>query len=311
MEQDQERKPMARRLRQVVDLYVTGKVATLRDGSPVWVQALNPFEQDTARNEAQIAKARITLAIKEFGSDEQTKVRMFFFEEGTDGAKLKLVDAKVAESMPRILDSIRNDPEWAERIQILERGLDDTAKPVEGVERELVEKVSTEYTTEIGERLSSEREYLVDKFISLDEESLWQEYLDWYLDRRAAEMMLAEYRLHQMLFGVRWCNGVESDGQWDHAECDGHQSRMFSDKAQVQSAPEELIAVLMDTAEQVEISVRDAKNSRRQGSSSDSSPLPSEEEASTASIPREIRAEHPGTSSSPSATPSPSSASTS
>lgn len=303
---------MARKLRQVVDLYVTGKVAQLRDGSPVWVQALNPFEQDTARNEAQIAKARITLAIKEFGSDEQTKVRMFFFEDGIDEAKSKLVDAKVAEAMPRILEGIRNDPEWTERMLILERGLSDTAKPAEGIELELLEKVSEEYTGEIGRRLSDEREFLVDKFISLDDEDLWQEYLDWYLDRRGAEMMLAEYRLHQMLFGVRWCEGTDhGDDTWTHENCNGHQDRVFRDKAQVQSSPEELIAVLMEAAEQVEISVRDAKNSRRQESSYGSSPLPSEVEESTASTPSETRAEHRGTSSSPSVTPSPSLASTS
>lgn len=296
---------MARRLRQVIDLYTSGAVAALADGSPLWVQPLNPFEQDTARNEAQIAKARITMAIREHGSDEQTKIRMFFFEDGVDAARRKVVDARIAESMPRLLEKLRIDPEWTERMDILERGLDDVALPAEPVERELLENLAKDYTEEIGRRLSGEREYLVDKFSDSTEDALWTEYLDWYLDRRASEIMLAEYRVHQLLFGVRWCEGERVDGVWSHKECNGHQDRVFATKEEVRAAPEELVALLMSTADDIEMTVREAKNSHRQGSSSGSSPLPSEAEASTASTPSETPAEPRGSSSSPSPTPSP------
>lgn len=302
---------MARRLRQVVDLYISGKVAELRDGSPLWVQVLNPYEQDTARNEAQIAKARLVMALKEFGSDEQAKVRMFFFEDGLDAARAKVIDARVAEALPRVLDKFRNDPEWTERLTILERGLDDTAAPVEGAEQELLAQLGTEYATELGSRLQTERSFLEQKFSAFEEDELWEEYLDWYLNRRASEMQFAEYRLHQILYGVRWCEGVKSGEHWDHSACDGHQARTFLDKEEVRRAPEELIALLMDAADDVEMTVREAKNSHRQGSSYDSSPLPSEAAESTASTPVETPVAPPGSSSSPSPTPSPSSASVS
>lgn len=302
---------MARKLKQVVDLYTAGKVVTLRDGSPLWVQVLNPFEQDTARNEAQIAKARITLALKEFGSDEQAKVRMFFFEDGIDAARGKLVDSRVALAVTRMVDQIRNDPEWAERLNIIDRGDEDTAKPLEDTERQLIEKASADFTAELGKRLADERNFLTMKYADLDEESLWADYLDWYLDRRAAEIMMAEYRLHQILFGVRWCEATKTDGGWNHDACNGHQDRVFPTKTEVQAAPEDLTVLLMDALDDLEMTVRDAKNSARQGSSSDSSPLPSGEAASTASTPAETRVEPLGTSSSPSPTPSPSSASAS
>lgn len=274
---------MARRLRQVTDLYITGQVAVLVDGTPLWVQALNPFEQDTARNEAQIAKARITLALKEFGSDERAKVRMFFFEDGLDDARRKVVDAQVAESMPRVLERIQNDPEWTERLEILARGLDDLATPAEPEEEELLEKLTGDYTEEVGRRLMEEREFNEDRFASSDEETLWEAYLDWYLTRRSSELMMAEFRLHQLLYGVRWCNGTLDDGQWDHSGCEGHAARVFSSKDDVRSAPEDLIVLLTQTVDDLELTVREAKNSRRQGSFSDSSPLPSEAGESTAS----------------------------
>ena len=53
---------------------------------------------------------------------------------------------------------------------------------------------------------------------------------------------------------------------------------------------------IRSAADDIEMTVREAKNSARQESSSDSSPLPSEAEASTASTPAETRAEHPGSS---------------
>jgi hypothetical protein len=300
---------MARRLRQVTDLYINGKVAVLKDGTPLWVQVLNPFEQDTARNEAQIAKARLVLAIKEHGSDEQTKVKMFFFEEGVEEARRKVIDARVAEAMPKILERLRNDPEWTEKLAILERGLDDAASPAEPAEIELLEKLANEYSQEVGKRLAKEREFLILKFADHSEDALWAEYLDWYLGRRGAEIQLAEYRLHQMLFGVRWCEATQSeDGAWDHAECNGHDDRLFVDKEQVRRCPEDLLAICMAAAEDVEMTVREAKNSRRQGSSSVSSPLPSEGEGSTASSRTETPAPPAGSSTSPSPTPSLSSA---
>lgn len=300
---------MARRFRQVVDLYTSGKVVLLRDGSPVWMQSLNPFEQDTARNEAQIAKARLTLALKEIDSGEQAKVRMFFMEEGIEAARAKVIDAKIAEAMPKMLERVRNDPEWTERLDILERGLDSTARVPEPSERDLITKLSEEYTAEISKRLGSEREYQEARFDLASEVDLWEEYLDWYLARRGSEIQLAEYRMHQLYFGARWCEAIDDgEGDWSHEDCSGHRERIFASKDEVRDAPEQLVAVLMGAADDLEMTVREAKNSDRQGSSSDSSPLPSEAGESTASTPTETPVAPPGTSASPSPTLSPSSA---
>jgi hypothetical protein len=280
---------MTRRLRQVIDLYVSGTVTKLRDGTPVWMQALNPFEYDTARNEAQIAKARLTLALKEFGSDEQAKVRMMFFDDGIDGARRQIIDARVAEKMPQILERIQSDPDFKEKFEVLQRGLDDTARIIEPIEQELLTQLATEYTTMLNARLEDERSFQTSRYEDATEEVLWEDYLDWYLSRRAGEVMIAEFKLHQVLFGARWCDADwDSEAGWDHSGCNGHQERLFVDKEAVRTTPDDLLTLLMDAAEDVEMSVREAKNAHRQGSSSDSSPLPSEAGESTASTPDEI-----------------------
>jgi hypothetical protein len=206
--------------------------------------------------------------------------------------------------MPKLLERLRHDPEWNERLDVLERGLESTATPPEGPEQELIEQLADQYNREVTRRMNLEREYQLDRFEDADEETLWAEYLDWYLARRASELMLSEYRLHQVLYGVRWCNGVDhGDGAWTHDDCGGHTDRVFTSKEEVRALPEELVALLMDAADDIEMTAREAKNSRRQGSSFDSSPLPSEVEESTASTPAETRVAPLGTSSSPSATP--------
>lgn len=306
-----------RRLRQVIDLYVVGTEVVLKDGSPLWMQALNPFEHDTARNEAQIAKARITMALRDPASDETEKVRMFFYDLGLDEARAQIVDNKVAANLPKILDKMRAEKDWAEKINILERGEVDTAKPLEQAEIDLLAKLSEEYTTEVAARLTSERGFIEDKYSDMSLDELFGEYLEWYLGRRGGEIMLAEYRLHQVMFGARYCAGAYEPGDqphtgtWDHSDCEGHTHRVFTDKNSVRTTPDELIELLSEAADRIEMSVREAKNSDRQGSSFDSSPLPSEAAESMPSIPVETPDAPPGGSSSPPTTPSPSWASVS
>jgi hypothetical protein len=301
-----------RRLRHLTDLYTLGVVVPMRDGSPVWMQVLNPFEQDTARSEATVAKARMTFAIKEHGGDEQQKARLFFFDGGREAAIENLIEAKVTANMVKVVEGVRNDPEWKERMDILDRGLEDTAKPPEEAEKELFHKLSVDYLAEIGKRMESERGFFRQQYAEATEEVLWDEYLEWYIDRRSNEVSAAEFRLHQLYFGARDCKAVRDEaGFWDHAACDGHQVLLFPTKEDARNAPEELQAELLEALDNVDMTTREAKNWDRQGSSFDSSPLPSAPAESTVSTQDETRDEPPGISAQPSPTPSPSLASTS
>lgn len=296
---------MARKLRQVVDLYTTGKPVVLRDGTAVWVQPLNPFEADTARNEAQVAKTRLSMAIRQYGSQEQEQVRAYFLADGLDDARVRLVEAKVAERTPRIFEGVRNDPDWTERLAIMDRGADEVGA-LEQEEQELLLAITNDYAAELGKRIENERQFHVETFAEMDEAALWEAYLTWFIDRRCAERMMNEFHAYQILYGVRWCEGSQSDGRWDHAACNGHDDQVFATIDEVRRAPEALLELLVEACDDIDMTAREAKNSDRQGSSSDSSPLPSEAAESTASTPDETPVAPPGSSASPSATPSPS-----
>jgi hypothetical protein len=293
--------------RKLVDLYVTGTEFVFPDGTPAWLQVLNPFERETVRKDAQIARARIVLAMKEHGSDEQARIRAGFFAEGRETAVSQLVDVELGKTFGKVVDGLRNDPEWAERIEILDRGLDDAATPPTMEEELLLGKLQAEYFSEIGQRAETEKTFLQEKYDSLIEDDLWEAFLESWLERNGDQTAITHYKLGQIAFMTRVCEGVRNEDGWNHDACNSHLERVWDEVGEVRGLPEELQQELTAAVEAIELTDREAKNSDRQMSSSGSSQLPNEVEASTASTPIETPAVLPGISLPPSPMDSPSS----
>lgn len=293
--------------KRLVDLFVRGVEYTFPDGTPVWLQVLNPFERDSVRREAQIARARIVLAMREHGSDEQARVKSAFYAQSRQDVVGELVEREANASVAKILDGLRNDPDWVEKFQILERGDEDLAQ-VKQEEQQLLDALQTEYLEEVTSRVQKEREFLARKYEEMDEDTLWQVFLDSWLNQLGDEAAMTEYESGRIAYSARVCEAVwTEENAWDHSGCAGHEERVWETIAEIRQLPEDLVRGLAAALDTIEFSEREAKNSDRQTSSSGSSPLPSEEEASTASTPTETPDTLPGTSSAPSPTPSPSS----
>lgn len=94
--------PSRSKYRRLPDLYTVGTELVLKDGTVLWMQVLNPFEQDEAKLDAQAARARLVLALKtDAATAERDTVRGWFLEDGHDTAVQRLVDGKVS---PKIVD---------------------------------------------------------------------------------------------------------------------------------------------------------------------------------------------------------------
>lgn len=289
--------------RRLVDLYVTGTEFVLKDGTPLWLQVLNPFEREVVRREAQVAQARQILAMKEHGTEEHDRVKAGFYAEGRDAAVVHLVDGELTKGFGKVVDAIRNDPEWTERLEIFDRGQDDTA--VLTTEEELLlKKIETDFYTEIGKRTQTERDFLMSKYEAFDDDALWESFLEMWLDRLGQQSAMEEYKVGQVAYAARACEGRQVDGAWDHSECGGHEERVWATYQEVRSLPESLMVELNTAIDALDMSEREAKNSDRQMSSSGSSQLPSEVEGSTPSTSTETPVAPRGTSSPPSDTPS-------
>ena len=208
------------RYRHVNELYVTGIVHVLKDGTPIWLQVLSPFEQQVARDEAATARARRVLALRENGSDRQIQIRAAFFEDGTIGAIEPARRRQVHQGITKSIDELRADPDWKERLDVLARGATDPSTPLTEQELQLLDNLEADYIAEIRRRHDDEREFLRLSYMDADEDTLWQEYLEHWLDQQGGDVALTEFQLCRILFGARVCNGIKTDDNWDHAPCE-------------------------------------------------------------------------------------------
>lgn len=246
--------------RRVPDLYTVGGELVLLDGSVMWLQIMNPFEREEAQHDAAVVRSRLMLALKESpDSDEIAQVRAMFTEDGRDGAINQLMETKKVECFIEVMDEMRTEDEWRERIEILQRTEDISTLPTE-LERAHMDEMQSAYALEVAKRLDSavrvDREILEE----LDEDTLFERYRDWYLEQRGGSMGMAEYRLTEMWYACRVCDGQKTDDGWDHSGCEGHAIRVFESKDEVKHLPQKLQAAIIDRLQELEISEREGKS---------------------------------------------------
>lgn len=270
----------------------------------MWLQVINPFERDEATHDAQVARARLIAALRsEHGSDERLMVEASFLADGREAAIDRLVKVKVGEKLMEILTELRDDPEWKERLEFTERSEELLARPTSDPEQKMLNEINAAYIAEINSRQQIEQDYQSHRYNAMTDEQLVEEYVEIYTERRGNELAGAEYAMTEAWYACRACDATRTDDGWDHGTCEGHQVQVFETKAELRSAPEALQDLLYDSLKGLAMSVRDARFSARQGSSSQSSPLPSEGAASTPSTPAATPDDAPGPSTPPSPTP--------
>jgi hypothetical protein len=285
---------MRDRLRRVTELFVQGSEVELPDGSFLWVQVLNPYERDEAVNDAQAARARLIMAMKQ-SNTERDKVVGRLLEHGKDSMVADLAQVKADAKLPQVNNELQDDPEWKERLDIIRRtDFDQSAKPPTKEETELLAKINKDYFEELNTRIDAEKDWQISSLGRLSDEELIDEYVDAWLERRASDITNAEYELTELWYATRLCDGVPTEDGVDHDKCD-HSIRLFEDRADVRGCAEELQQLLRNALTAVGMSVRDPKDSASRGSSSDSSAPPSEPAESTPSSSTATPETAPGT----------------
>lgn len=286
------------------DLYVAGTEVRMSEDAVIYLVPLNPFQVDEARTHAQAARSRIVLALREEDSDERAMFDAKFEVDGRETVIDELATAKANLAIPKLMAELEDDPdeEWQEKLEVLRRH-DSLGSPNEEEER-AVAKINSEYYDRLRQLIEREDTYEHQRLEQLDDESLRGAFREFWIDRRGHERSLAEYRVTELLYAARECEGVydEDAERWDHSKCDSHLTQVWSTRDEVRSRPEGVIQKLRDAMDEMNMSVREGKDSGSPASSSDSSASTSEEVASKPSTPEEIPTEPPGTSSQPSPT---------
>lgn len=286
--------------KRLASLYVTGTELEFSDGTVMWMQVPNSFEYDEAKNAAQTAKARMVLSLREVGSDELAKMEAAIEEEGREQIIDVLAASHQGEWMLKATQEVMDDPEWSERMTVLERADDPDLPAATQEEKDLVARVSREYFIELNERIEREEAAEKRRLEAFSDDDLREEYLDLWIERRGGEAAAVTYRVNECFYAARACDGVkheDDDGNvtWDHSACDTHRERAYESVSDLRELPDDLQQVLVETMESLNMEVTQAKDLGSATSSSDSSPTPNDQEGSEPSAPAEASSTPPGT----------------
>jgi hypothetical protein len=289
------------RYKRLEQLYVVGKELVFPDGTMIWVQVMNPLQNDEARNDAQTARARMSLALKEVGSDAQTTALGVFMDMSKAEAINGILNHKWQGWFNTSSNRLADDPEWEERNQIMTRTDPDemARRDPEDPERQIYEKITEEFQKLVSEDIEMERQYESVRLEGLEPNALRDEYLELYRTERSVAAANAEYRIVEGWYSARICEATPVDGEdgvWDHSACANHEERVWETRDDFRSAPGPLQDRVREVLDELTMSVREAKNSDSTTSSSASSVLQSGPEESTPSTQEGTLATVPGTS---------------
>lgn len=274
-------------LARITSLFVEGKELVLRDEGEVpdavvvWVNKLNAFEMEEARKDGAVAKARLALALKEIGSPEYD----LYSASVLDLTRDELTEALLEVSAPRrqavAANSVRVDPDWAERYHIIQSSVD-TAE-MQDVERSLLSRVYADYLGEVESRMAVLLEREREEFRDLSEQALRDKHRDAWLDSYAMGAFAREMRKTQVYYALRICKATgRVEGKWDHAACD-HLQRACDERDEVLRIPDDLMDGVLSVLMNLSATPDDARFSAGAAKSSELSQRPSEPEDSTAS----------------------------
>jgi hypothetical protein len=287
---------MKQRYRRLTELFVQGTAVKMPDDTHLWVQTINSFEREECLSDAQVARARLIMALKAQG-DERVKVEGRLTEVGRDAFVADLAEARASAKGSDIAEEMRDDPEWKDRmLVVLRTDWDQASSPPTEEETQVMEQIQAEIVNEMYRREGEEREFLERKLHRLSDDELIDEWVEEWIERRGTALAGQEYRLTELWYATRFCEAAPGeDGALDHTRCDGHRERVFESKQDARSAPTALQDLLRNALDDVNLAGRDPKDLANPENSSDSSPTPNEPGESTPSTSTETPAKAPGT----------------
>lgn len=275
--------------RKLTDLYADGVEVLLDsdDGLVVmWVQALNKFEVEEARQVASTTRSRYTLAVKSVGSPEYDQVKAAFNSRTPEAVINELVANKATEHFLAAHQELEVDPEWKERHEIIRRTEDIEHLDPDHPERIALTEINAQWISEVQRLTTDNSDFYRRDLERLGPDELLETYLDEWLVRRAQSLALSEYNVCEIYYGARVCDAVPGeDGKFtkaSHSACN-HKERVYGSRDEVRELPDELWDMLYAAVQEVGMTVREAKNSPRPLSSSEPSQQPSSAEGSESS----------------------------
>lgn len=267
--------------RRLGDLFRVGREVTIGDdlGSiTVWMQKMNPMEQEKAVRKAQAVRARfiaqadpedeLTLSIVSDAYEMDFDGLLNYIVMDEISSKFSVIDARVAEEndwnendyLTGLLDSWNGDPADETVIPLSEvyaKRDEDEMDPARVKEAERVWDELQRYNEQVNEAVEEERAALSDQYAALEHERLIQIVREKLIKTHADIIWAVDYRKNQLMYAIR--------------ENENRDQYYFSSREEIDSLPEQVISALYDAFNQLSVGGEEGKDSQEVADSSPSS----------------------------------------
>lgn len=275
---------MAPKKRRLGDLYVVGKEVPINDDSGeepivVWVQKLNPLDNDNALRRAAAARARY-LAYKKDQESEEYQAALSDVTEFS--SREMLIDMVARDELlvrrMRVEAEMGAEEEWSKDDYL--QGLHDawqgteeapglkqrwTDEPDDPEAKRVLEEMQR-FNHAVDKRMEGEREDIRRDYEHKSDDELIAVAVERMIDQRASTKFMREYENEMLLAAVR--------------EQDDHKKRYFTERAEVDELDPTVHRTLLEHLQMITVERDEGKDSRGiPASSSSSGPSETEEMA--------------------------------
>jgi hypothetical protein len=278
------------RLHRITELFDNGRELVLsdRDTEPVlvWVAKLNTFQRGDAQRDAAAVRARRMAGLSDT-SDEMRAIAVRLATMSRDQKVEFILGPKESQAYLSAHDDVRADPEWKDRILLLERQETIAADGNEPstAEVEAIAKVQQEYGEAVDAAAKERMKDFAAELDGVNGQELDDQYLDVARSNLGSNAFFEEFQRCELFYALRDCEAKRRKaGGFDHSSCT-HQ-RLLPSKAAISELPEDLIDRIKNVISDIALTPGEAGNSDAPASSSESSEQPNNAEDSSASTPK-------------------------
>jgi hypothetical protein len=270
--------PKARRL---ADLYVVGQMIKIDDGQgdpvEVWLQKLNPIEQEKAMRQANAARSRFLSIRKNMDSDEYQSLNSQVYDVGD---KQQLIEYLIAPEMGKLAvareSEISEEEEWSkdnylQGLRDAWEGDDDTPgmyeryhTDPEDPEAKAVFEGLKKFTLQVEKSLEGEKKALIRDLEGRDIDKLREDVLVQLIDVQADIEWMKEFRQAEVYYAAR--------------EPSDHKRRYFNGREEVGELSMEVQTRLLEAYRSLSVDVIEGKDLQATDDSSPSPEQPSQVE---------------------------------
>jgi hypothetical protein len=275
------------RLHRVTELFETGRemIISDRDAEPVlvWIAKLNTFQRGDAQRDASAVRARRVAGLSD-DSDEMRAIKVRLATM-TQDQKLEFILApKESQAYLSGHEDVRADPEWKDRIQLMERSesLITGGNPPTDKETEALITIQQDYAAAVEAAAAERMKEFRHDFEGVKAAELDEQYLDVARSNLGSNAFFEEFQRCELFYALRDCEAKrKKGGDYDHTSCT-HQ-RLLPSKAAINDLPEDFIERIKNVISDNAITPGEAGNSDAPANSSESSGQQNSAEASPSS----------------------------